>query len=390
VSDTVPFGSYDDVLIIDEWDKTEPDARSHKSYARGVGHIRVASKGRLDQETLVLTKIEQLDANEMEKARKAAIKLEQSARDLAPDEYGLTQPLELASKAKAKPRAPAQPSPVRKVSYIGSPDPAKPGTEEFGLSPRQLVMAIEQAESSIAACMREQGFEYVAVDYRTIRRGMNADKRLPGLTESEFIHKYGYGLSTLYTGAPPQDTNGYSPAKMGLGRKNIEIYRGLSPADRVAYNRALLGEAISQTLSVGLESENFNRTGGCTRQAVEQVFSPEQLKATYVNPKDVIIYRDPRMKAAVREYAKRMRDAGFEYGHPDDVEADILQRLDALTDGRSIRVEALPPDRAAALEKLKDFERRVAVASLALELEFFEPIEERVFTEMFGRKDQTP
>ena len=95
------------------------------------------------------------------------------------------------------------------------------------------------------------------------------------------------------------------------------------------------------------------------------------------------------MKAAVREYATGMRKAGFEYGHPDEVEADILQRLDAITGGRSVPVDALSPDGVAALEELQDHERRVAAASLGLEVVLFEPVEELVEEELFGR-DPTP
>ena len=50
---------------------------------------------------------------------------------------------------------------------------------------------IEQVEALIAKCMRAQGFEYVAVDAETVRRGMAADKTLPGLEEREFIARYG-------------------------------------------------------------------------------------------------------------------------------------------------------------------------------------------------------
>jgi hypothetical protein len=148
--------------------------------------------------------------------------------------------------------------------------------------------------------MREQGFQYVAPDYRTVRRGMIADKTLPGMTEKQFINQYGFGLSTLYTGVPPQLAQGYSPAKIGLGRRNVEIYKSLSTADQAAYNRALLGEDHSATFAVSLEQENLSRTGGCTRAAIEKVFTPGQLNASYYNPKDALINKDPRMKAALR------------------------------------------------------------------------------------------
>src|SRR5712671_1512957 len=63
----------------------------------------------------------------------------------------------------------------------GAAAPAGLGTSEFGLSERELIQAIEQAETSISRCMREQGFQYVAADYTTIIAGMKADKKMPGL-----------------------------------------------------------------------------------------------------------------------------------------------------------------------------------------------------------------
>ena len=88
---------------------------------------------------------------------------------------------------------------------------------------------------------------------------------------------------------------------MGLGDRNVQIFKNLSPADQVAYNRALLGENTDATFAVGLELENFSRCGGCTVKAIEQVFTPEQLKSTYYNPLDALINNDPRMKAALRQ-----------------------------------------------------------------------------------------
>ena len=260
------------------------------------------------------------------------------------------------------------------------------GTEEFGLTPAQLVQAIEKVEALISKCMREQGFEYVAADYNTVRKGMAADKNLPGLSEEEFIAKYGLGVSTLYTGRPPQLAEGYSPAKVGLGERNVQIYKNLSPADQVAYNRALFGENTDATFAVGLEKENFSRTGGCTRKAIEQVFEPEQLKATYYNPKDALVNKDPRMQAALRYYGREMRKDGFEYNHPDEVEPDIRGRLAAITNGGTIPVEKMSPEQRAALKKLQDYERRVAAKNFQLQKEVFEPVEEKILEELFARK----
>ena len=272
----------------------------------------------------------------------------------------------------AAPRAPAQPA-------------APPGKEEFGLSPRQLVQAVEKVEAEIARCMRGQGFEYIAVDFDTVRKGMSADKKLPGISEAEFTDKYGFGVSTLYTGRAPQLEIGYSPGKIGLGERNVAIYKGLSAADQVAYNRALFGQNTDASFAVGLERENFARAGGCTRKGVEQAFAPDQLTATYYNPKDALINKDPRMKTALRQYGEQMRKLGFDYAHPDEVEADVRKRLEALTQGESIPADKLSPEQVKALKALQDYERRVAKKNHELTEKLFDPVEEQIAKEMFAR-----
>ena len=268
----------------------------------------------------------------------------------------------------------------------GAQPTGAPGAEEFGMTPRQLVRSIEKVEALISKCMGEQGFQYIAVDYITVRKGMSADKIMPGVSEQEFIRKYGFGLSTLYTGQPPQLSTGYNPAKVGLGERNVQIYMNLSPADQIAYNRALLGENTDATFAVALETENFSRTGGCTRKAIERVFAPDQMKATYYNPKDALINKDPRMKAALRKYTTEMRQAGFNYNHPDDVETDIRERLSALTNGGRVLVDEMSAEQLAALKKLQNYERLVAVKNFELAEKLFEPVEEKIEKEMYPRK----
>jgi hypothetical protein len=263
------------------------------------------------------------------------------------------------------------------------------GTEEFGLSPRELVQAIEKTEELIARCMRDQGFEYIAADYDTVRAGMSADKNLPGLSEEEFIARHGFGVSTLYTGLPPQLTTEYSPARVGFGERNIQIFRALSPTDQVAYNRALLGEDTTATFAVALEIEDLSRTGGCTRKAISEIFKADQLKSTYYNPKDALINKDPRMRAALAKWGREMKKAGFDmYDHPDEIEHDVRKRLSALTEGGKLVLEKMSPDQKAALRKLQDFERAVAVKSHKLKEELIAPVEERIEKEMFARKVQ--
>jgi len=274
------------------------------------------------------------------------------------------------------------------AGYAVAQAPPGLGPEEFGMTQKQLVEAIESTEQLISKCMREQGFEYVAADYNTVHAGMNADKSLPGLTEEEFINKYGFGVSTMYTGQPPQLAAGYSPAKVGLGERNVEMFKGLSPADQVAYNRALFGEDTGATFAVALETENLSQTGGCTRQAIDQVFNPDQLKASYYSPQNALINNDPRMKSALRKYAAEMRQAGFDYNHPDEVEPDIRSRLAALTNKGAIPVEKMSPEQRDQLQKLQDFELAVAAKDYQLQDQLLTPVEEQIQQELFARKVQ--
>lgn len=274
--------------------------------------------------------------------------------------------------------------------FAGSAGAAAPavGTEEFGLSQKELVQSVAKVEALISQCMRKEGFSYIAADYNTVRKGMSADKNMPGVSEEEFIKQHGFGVSTLYTGQPPQLAKGYSPGKVGLGERNVEIYKKLSPADQVAYNRTLFGENASATFAVGLETENFSMTGGCTRTAIAQAFKPEQVKSTYYNPKDALVNKHPRMKAALRHYSVEMRKAGFTYNHPDDVETDIRARLAALTNGGTTLLEKMTPEQRAGLKELQDYERRVAAKNFKYQQELFDPIEEKILEEMYGRKPQ--
>jgi hypothetical protein len=263
------------------------------------------------------------------------------------------------------------------------------GTEEFGMAQRELVQAIEKAEQLIARCMSEQGFKYVAADHNTVRAGMSADKILPGLSEEEFVNRYGFGISTFYTGLPPQLSTGYSPARVGLGERNVQLFRSLSPADQIAYNRTLLGdEDLNSTFAVALENEDLSRTGGCTRKAVSEVFKPDQLKPSHYNPQDALINKDPRMKAALGFWQREMKKAGFDYGHPDEIEPDLRNKLNALTEGGKLLVAKMSPDQKAALRKLQDFERGVAVKSFKMSEEVLKPVEERIQEELFSRKVQ--
>ena len=92
----VPVRCYEDVLVVAESSKSEPDAEQLKHYARGVGKVKVGWRGQGEklQEVLELTEVSQLDPPALAKARAGALKLEKSALKISKDVYGRTAPVE--------------------------------------------------------------------------------------------------------------------------------------------------------------------------------------------------------------------------------------------------------------------------------------------------------
>lgn len=91
---TVPAGSYEDVLVIQEFNYKEPGFKT-KYYAPGVGNVRVGWLGEDEgQETLELMKLEHLDAEALAKIRAEALALEKDAYENSKDVYAKSPPAE--------------------------------------------------------------------------------------------------------------------------------------------------------------------------------------------------------------------------------------------------------------------------------------------------------
>jgi len=247
------------------------------------------------------------------------------------------------------------------------------GPEEFGLTLDELAARIEEVEALIGQCMTDAGFEYVPVDFERVKEGMDADKTAPGLSGEEYIAQYGYGITTQF------DEPG---REIGLGEQNVAIYEALPPAEQVAYDHVLFGENRDATFALAVEAENFSETGGCTRQAVEQSFTPAELDANYFNPGDAVLEQDERVVAAMAEWSDCVAKDGYDYAHPDDVEKDLEQRLDELAAGAD--PASLTGSASDALAALQGEELAIAAVATACEEDIVEPVVEQVETELYG------
>lgn len=258
------------------------------------------------------------------------------------------------------------------------------GDAEFGLTEEEVARRVDAVESLIATCMNDAGFEYIPVDYATARMAMDSNSKPSGMNGDEFRAQFGYGITTQFAGAESQ-------AVMGMGEQNIRIRNGLSTADLAAYNRALYGENPSATFVVSIDDENFSQTGGCTRTAVEQVFTPDELGpgfVNYQNAEGARVEQDPRVIAANKDWAACMRDAGYSYDNSDAIKTDLANRLDAITGG--VAPDTLSADAQASLTALQGEELAIAAADHQCNVEFVDPIKTQVETELLGPAANQP
>jgi len=97
VETCVPVDCYEDVLVIEEFERTKPGASQLKYYAPGVGNIRIGWRGKNEDEheELELVSYRQLNAAQMEEVRAAVVKLDENAFKRLPY-YSSTTPVEPA------------------------------------------------------------------------------------------------------------------------------------------------------------------------------------------------------------------------------------------------------------------------------------------------------
>jgi hypothetical protein len=247
--------------------------------------------------------------------------------------------------------------------------------EEFGLTLAQLTARVEQTEQRISECMQKAGFDYVALDFATIKEAMSSDKSAPGVSSEDYVKRFGLGITTQFD----------KPIIVfRAGPTNNAAFETLAESDQVAYRRALWGENSDWNHVRALEEEDFSETGGCTRSAAEQTYKPNELSGTYVNPADKLLEQDPRVIAATAKWADCMRTEGFPYDNPAQVEDDLRQRLTAVAQGQDPRALAGPA--LIALTELQDQERATATRLVACEEEHLEPVISKVEAELYGAR----
>jgi hypothetical protein len=193
----------------------------------------------------------------------------------------------------------------------------------------EAAQQLRREEQLVVACMRREGFRYVARDEVAagyVRPGPYA------LPADEFSERYGYGITTIDERKVFEEVSRADP--------NEEIMRGLSPSALRAYWEALHGAAAAaEKWGEAVPADAASRPG-CRPTAQRAVYGDREKKAL---PPDLDAFReemnalwdridgDPRVRAAEQAWGDCMADAGYpELQHPDDARTEITRRLWAL------------------------------------------------------------
>ncbi len=245
--------------------------------------------------------------------------------------------------------------------------------EQLGFETDAIMARQNGVEAFIRDCMKTEGFDYVPVDALAQQAALTGSSRL---SERDFIHQFGYGISTFWGRGGAQ------------ADPNERVRASLRPADRAAYDRVLWGENAGATFTEAVDTGNFTKLGGCTREATEAVFGGAQVITQLQRRLDQLderILEDQRMVRALESWSACMAAAGFRYQDPEAIDSELFDRMESIVGplpgqfatGPAPGEKPSPYDRAALADLQRD-EVAIGRADLACELEHIAPVEEVV------------
>ena len=244
-----------------------------------------------------------------------------------------------------------------------------PVEEQLGLEQDGILERQAKAENYIRDCMTAQGFEYTPVDPQAQRAALvgQAD-----MSEEDFNKQYGYGITTLYDKEQTADSS----------NPNDKYRATLSEADRAAFDHALYGDDTTATFGQALDTGDYSRLGGCTKDAADKVFGGVAVLQSLqqkLDDLDSSILEDGRMVKAVQAWSKCMADAGF----PDLTEQD---QVDTVLTAKLEQIVGPPDDPNpdydhAALKALQSQEVSMVASDISCEKAHISKVEDKVRAE---------
>ncbi len=216
-----------------------------------------------------------------------------------------------------------------------------PGAVDFDQAnaEQQYLQQERAAQDKIAACMAEQGFEYIPYVQNQDQGGFSGPD-----SEKEFVEQYGFGIATMILEDQQFDEEDYEAER--AKDPNFAITEAMLPEEREAYEAALWGQQPDIDFESMTEDEiqaayeSFEPTG-CQNTAYEDMFDQGAAMAFYeqFGPMMEDIYgsveSDPRIVELESKWSTCMAESGYEFSARQDVEVFFLRRLEevgAITD----------------------------------------------------------
>lgn len=166
----------------------------------------------------------------------------------------------------------------------------------------RVVAEAARQENAVAACMKEQGFEYVPhvpdpADVTVATTGIDRESR-------EYAERYGFGVVDQ-----PEVTAG----EIGWSGTdpNYAAREAMSPAEREAYDTALGGPVTAREVDAQ-GNESVSRGGGCRDRSYDGGFAVVDEAGEFL----AALPEDGAFDELDREWSACMRAAGFEYESP--------------------------------------------------------------------------
>ncbi len=241
--------------------------------------------------------------------------------------------------------------------------------DQLGFSQEGTEQRQARVENLVSTCMRTQGFEYVPIDPAAQRVALLGSS---SLSSEEYEKQFGYGITTLFE----------QRQKVALGA-NEAVRSRLGATEGAAYDRALLGDK-GGTFLQAMDTGDFSQLGGCTLKATEEAFGGatvlQSLQAK-LSELDQQIENDPRFLAAAAKWSVCMKEAGFDLGHPQDVDTTLYQRLEKVVgvEAAAGRTRgASPAYDKAALAALQRLEVEMVAADIRCEEKHITDVEDSV------------
>lgn len=200
--------------------------------------------------------------------------------------------------------------------------------EEMQAESDRQMMEIEELT---AACMAEQGFEYIPVDWSESGGVISAETDVD-YESREYAEQYGYGITTMYSEDESSSSEEDAPED-----PNQAIVEAMSPAEQEAYYEALYGQMDEEPA----EGEEISyEPSGCSGEAQMQVYGDQM--ELWEDPRFEELFEamdqiytdaenDPRMAELNTAWSDCMADAGHtDLADPSAAQDSIMTAADGL------------------------------------------------------------